>query len=405
MIHPQTSLRSSQQRKFMLMLPVLVLPFVIILFALLGGGKESDSKSSSTKSTGLNVKLPDAHFKKGADKSKLTLYDEVSRDSIALKEKIKNDPYYFIEHQDSIQSKVSSSNSLNENEAKIIDKLAQLKSVIRKKEELPQSSFPPSISSNPETEQLEKLLANHRSENIHDPKMDQLNSMLDKVMAIQHPEILSDSLARMAKEIKEVAYRVDLNNSSSDPQTFGSENSASVSPSSNRFYDLASDQSLENVRDNTIEAEIPETQTLVSGSTIKLRLLNDVRINGHLIVKDQLIYGIVTLSGERLKIGFSSIRAGKNILPVSLEAYDLDGLAGIYIPGSINRDVAKQSSDQAISSMNLATLDPSIGAQAAGAGIQAAKSLISRKVKLVKVTVKAGYKMLLRDSKYLFNKN
>lgn len=235
--------------------------------------------------------------------------------------------------------------------------------------------------------------------------MDQLNSMLDKVMAIQHPEILSDSLARMAKEIKEVAYRVDLNNSSSDPQTFGSENSASVSPSSNRFYDLASDQSLENVRDNTIEAEIPETQTLVSGSTIKLRLLNDVRINGHLIVKDQLIYGIVTLSGERLKIGFSSIRAGKNILPVSLEAYDLDGLAGIYIPGSINRDVAKQSSDQAISSMNLATLDPSIGAQAAGAGIQAAKSLISRKVKLVKVTVKAGYKMLLRDSKYLFNKN
>lgn len=133
MIHPQTSLRSSQQRKFMLMLPVLVLPFVIILFALLGGGKESDSKSSSTKSTGLNVKLPDAHFKKGADKSKLTLYDEVSRDSIALKEKIKNDPYYFIEHQDSIQSKVSSSNSLNENEAKIIDKLAQLKSVIRKK--------------------------------------------------------------------------------------------------------------------------------------------------------------------------------------------------------------------------------------------------------------------------------
>jgi hypothetical protein len=35
--------------------------------------------------------------------------------------------------------------------------------------------------------------------------------------------------------------------------------------------------------------------------------------------------------------------------------------------------------------------------QAANAGIQAAKSLISKKVKLVKVTVKAGYKILLKD--------
>ena len=78
---------------------------------------------------------------------------------------------------------------------------------------------------------------------------------------------------------------------------------------------------------------------------------------------------------------------------------DLDGIAGIYIPGAITRDVAKQSTDQAIQSIRLASLDPSVGAQAASAGIQAAKSLIGRKVKLVKVTVKAGYRVLLRDNK------
>jgi hypothetical protein len=43
-------------------------------------------------------------------------------------------------------------------------------------------------------------------------------------------------------------------------------------------------------------------------------------------------------------------------------------------------------------------MDPSLGAQAASAGIQAAKTLISKKVKLVKVTVKAGYQVLLRDN-------
>jgi hypothetical protein len=49
--------------------------------------------------------------------------------------------------------------------------------------------------------------------------------------------------------------------------------------------------------------------------------------------------------------------------------------------------------------IGLASLDPSWQAQAAGAGIEAAKTLVSRKVKLVKVTVKAGYQVLLRDEK------
>ena len=42
-------------------------------------------------------------------------------------------------------------------------------------------------------------------------------------------------------------------------------------------------------------------------------------------------------------------------------------------------------------------MDPSLKAQAAAAGISAAKTLLSRKVKQVKVMVKAGYKVLLKD--------
>jgi len=43
------------------------------------------------------------------------------------------------------------------------------------------------------------------------------------------------------------------------------------------------------------------------------------------------------------------------------------------------------------------SLDPSIGQQAASVGIEAAKGLFSKKAKLIKVTVKAGYKVLLMD--------
>lgn len=248
-----------------------------------------------------------------------------------------------------------------------------------------------------QVEQLEKMVSNISSTKTHNPELDQLNTMLNKIVAIQHPEILQDSLNRLANDHKATAYQVCLNNPSEDAESFGHEGEKLLSI--NRFYDLANDPTIEDLTDNAIEAIIPETQVLVSGSTVKLRLINDIRINSYLIAKDQFVYGTASLSNERLKIQFSSIRSGNNIFPVSLEAYDMDGLAGIFIPGSINRDVAKQSGDQAINALGLTSLDPSLGAQAASAGIQAAKTLVSRKVKLLKVTVKAGYRVLLKDAK------
>ncbi len=46
--------------------------------------------------------------------------------------------------------------------------------------------------------------------------------------------------------------------------------------------------------------------------------------------------------------------------------------------------------------ISVPSLDPSLSMQAANAGISAAKNLLSKKIKLVKVTVKAGYKIWLK---------
>ncbi len=400
-----------RRRKFLLIVPVLTLPFLVLLFVALGGGKGTNESSANKTISGLNVKLPDAHFKKGNEKSKLSIYEEAGLDSAKWRDRIKNDPYYLLQHHDASDMSFDSSNLMkrptgagvterDENETRIMEKLAKLKSVIRQKSEPAEVDPRLTYSSDLKTSSFEKLIPTKGSGNVHDPRMDQITAMLDKVMAIQHPEIMQDSMARLAKEHSPAAFHVNLNNPSNDPETFGPGNDDELRFSRiNRFYDVSDNLTIQNDLDNAIEAIIPETQTLVSGSTIKLRLLNDVRINGHLIAKNQFIYGTTSLSNERLKIQFSSIRCGNSILPVSLEAFDLDGLAGIYIPGSINRDVAKQSTDQAIGSIGINSLDPSIGAQAAGAGIQAAKTLLSRKVKLIKVTVKAGYRVLLKDSK------
>jgi conjugative transposon TraM protein len=149
---------------------------------------------------------------------------------------------------------------------------------------------------------------------------------------------------------------------------------------------------------NSIEAIIPETQTIAAGATIKLALSDDVTIKNVLLPAGTFLYGTASLSNERLKISISSIRFENSILPVALDVYDMDGQEGIYIPGSINQTVAKESANNAMSGMNATTIDPSIGAQAASAGIEAAKSLFSKKIRLVKMTVRAGYKVLLRDN-------
>jgi conjugative transposon TraM protein len=169
--------------------------------------------------------------------------------------------------------------------------------------------------------------------------------------------------------------------------------------SSNAFYGLSNDENkTQNEKQNSIEAVIPESQILVSGATVKLRLLNDIFVNGIKIPKDEFIFGTASLNNERLKIAINSLRYQNNILPVSLEVYDMDGMPGIYIPGSINRDVSKQSADDAISTIGLSAADQSVGTQAAIAGIEAAKTLATRKIKLIRVTVRSGYRVLLKDS-------
>ena len=163
----------------------------------------------------------------------------------------------------------------------------------------------------------------------------------------------------------------------------------------NKFFGVEEDT--DPVEQNTVEAVVHQTQTVVNGAVVKIRLLNDIYLNGSLIKKGNFVFGVAELNGERLEININSIRNNNSLYPVKLEVFDIDGLPGIYIPGAISRDVAKQSTDNSLQLLELTSMDPSFKAQAAATGINAAKSLLSKKVKQVKVLVKAGYKVLLRD--------
>jgi len=176
-------------------------------------------------------------------------------------------------------------------------------------------------------------------------------------------------------------------------------NSHSKGNSNDNVDDNAKNANNKELTTLTIPASVASNQTLVSGSTIKLRLDKDIQLNEILIPKGSFVFGTCQVNGERLRVAINHIRYKKQLLPVNLKVYDLDGLDGIHIPGSINRDAAKQGVDRGLSSMQLMNMDASVAAQAASAGVEAAKGLFSKKVRLIRVTVKAGYPILLVDGK------
>jgi conjugative transposon TraM protein len=417
-----------RKRKMMMVLPLLVIPFLTMAFWALGGGKGADKKVIAAQHQGLNLQLPNANLKDDAKADKMSFYDQAAKDSLKLAEQMRNDPYF--RNQDSMQQVYSndlkeitqhSAEKFNQYgmtqagglktspydksgtaaEEKVMKKLADLNKVINQPEQtISQNDTEENYRNNADytfgndvnrLENMMKLMSDKGTDN--DPEMMQLENTLDKILDIQHPERVKDRIKEKSVKNKDVVYPVS--------KTVRKENISLLDTGKERktasgFFGLENESSLSDYQ-NAIEAVVHENQVLVNGAVVKLRLSNDVYINGAFIPKGNFVFGTASLNAERLEIEINSIRYNQSLYPVKLEVYDIDGLPGIYIPGAITRDVAKQSADNSLQMMELATLDPSLKAQAAAAGISAAKSLISRKVKQVKVMVKAGYKVLLRD--------
>jgi hypothetical protein len=168
-----------------------------------------------------------------------------------------------------------------------------------------------------------------------------------------------------------------------------------TAPATNGFHTVGESSTAGNV--NSVPAVIHSDQVVEAGSTVKLRLLQDVQLEGHLIPRNSFLYGTCSLAGNRLTIAATSVQFQGNLLPVSLKAFDIDGNEGLNIPGSIDRDALKQGAAQGVSSADMLTMSPSLGAQAAGIAIQTGKALTGRKIKTVKIHLKANYQLLLKS--------
>ena len=155
---------------------------------------------------------------------------------------------------------------------------------------------------------------------------------------------------------------------------------------------------------NTIAACVQGDQTVTDGQTVRLRLLEPMRVSGRTIPRNTPLVGMARLQGERLEIGIISLEHQGNIIPVELAVYDSDGQAGIFVPGSMETDAAKEIGANMGSSLGSSiNISTDAGAQLAsdlGKGvIQGVSQYISKKMRTVRVHLKSGYRVLLYQEK------
>ncbi|RUT68519.1 conjugative transposon protein TraM [Flavobacterium cupreum] len=414
------SLKVLKQRKMLLVVPLLVLPFITAIFWALGGGKMEAANSATPQQKGFNVKLPNANLKEGLLLDKMNYYDLAALDSAKLDELIKKDPNYLGQSfqidstEDSTavtlrkgRTGLNTSVHRDPNEEKVHQKLEALQKAINTPVSVQEQnndyvrytkSNETSKHSN-DVDRLEQMMQSmNDGQESQDPELQQLGGMLESILDIQHPDRVQEKLRKASEAQRGQVFTISTRVEESPVSSLQNNLVHTNGYAQNGFYSL-DETALIDPAQNAVEALIHETQTIVNGATVKFRLMNDIFINGIKIPKDNFLFGTASLKGERLTININSIRYNNSLFPVDLSVYDMDGLIGIYIPGAINRDVAKASADRSMQTLGVPSLDDSWAAQAAGAGIEAAKSLLSKKVKLVKVVVKAGYKVLLRDEK------
>lgn len=151
---------------------------------------------------------------------------------------------------------------------------------------------------------------------------------------------------------------------------------------------------------NTISAVIHDDQTVINGQTTRLRLLEPLMAGTILIPENTIVTGVAKIQGERLDIQISSIEYQGTIIPVEMSTYDSDGQRGIYIPGSLEMNAAKEILANMGNSVGTSfTMTESTGAQLTSdltkGAIQGLSVYMQKKIREVKVTLKSGYRVML----------
>ena len=349
--------QEERKRKLLLFLPLLVLPFLALGFFALGGGKGNAQAQTAAVSKGINTELPGAQLKQDKSANKMSLYNKAQRDSASARSHSAAGAFSALGWDTASFHKTTSKpvNSAAESETKINQRLAEINRQISQPTPVSTRQSPnySSTDQSADLEKMERLLKQKQQSSAPDPQMQQLNTMLDKIMQIQNPSLAKDKQKPVKVTVTDSAFKA-------------------------------------------IPAIIDGNQKVAPGGLVKLRLQDTIKINGIKIPKGQNVFGSCNITNQRLLLDIKNIRLGTAIIPVNFTVFSLDGMAGIAAPEAELGEAAGSGADGALENMQFLSMDNSLSTQAATAGISAAKGLFGRKVRKIRVKLKGGETVLLR---------
>lgn len=383
-----------KRNKPLLFLPLILIPFIVLIFYILGGGKlpkenaQTQIKKDSVK--GANYSLPDADRNIGiVDKMENARYKQElaethDYDIIGEKDSLDNANTFPDEEQELSENpntdETAQSTGLNS------DVSNNLLSHIRQREGQAREDL---LKSQKGTQQDEESQPEPKAESTAPDKTSERNlkstgiEELDQIFR-QNRQLArqNDSLSMRLKETTDKTEKMEADR--------------------NARFTLEKESKSDFIPKETdvpvIQAEVYETATVLSGNRVKLRLMEEAWLLGTKIPANTFLYGTCEVTNERLRIEIRQIPLGEKFIPVEITVCDLDGLPGLYVPDNASRQVAKEVG----SSANTSSMFGVTGNPLAYAGIQAgdrtAQSLL-KMIRLKKVTVKKNTLV------YLINKS
>lgn len=153
---------------------------------------------------------------------------------------------------------------------------------------------------------------------------------------------------------------------------------------------------------NTLfKACIHGDQTVVTGSTVRMRMLEDAVVCGMKIPANTLFYGVATLGANRLEVVVNNLKVGNTISPVSFVIFDNDAMEGLNLPNNMKAQAAKrmqqglvQNIDMPLASIGTMTSEIT---SAVNATTQIAKQILNMKLSQVKVHLMSNYQMYIQE--------
>lgn len=202
------------------------------------------------------------------------------------------------------------------------------------------------------------------------------------------PKVKINSVKHLNKSVVSALYREPV------------DSAFLASLSKNNFIGIQGYQDNNPITQNSIRAVIHQTQLVTAESFISLRLSEPMLLGRILIAEGTLLKASCKFQGGRLQLKISSIEYRGFLQNVDISIHDNDGQLGLHIPYTPEQNAVKEIvSNMSQSSGTNITMTQSAGQQIASdltrGVVQGVSGYFQRKVRMPKVTVKAGHQILL----------